>query len=1240
MTPVTPEAAALTKMVNYPVDYNTGVPDIRIPFYEINVGGLKLPVDLVYHAGGFRINEQATRAGLGWSLSNDLQITRTVNGKDDFLSAGYINNSLVKTYYPNPSSCSGCTYPTSYQENYYLATGEKDASPDKFTYKLLNKSGSFYFQKNTSGSGYSIVPVPFDNIKIEFNYNQFVITDVDGTKYYFGESGAGDVNLLLSKGMEVTGAGADGTCFGCVVSAWKCKRIVSSQGIEELSFSYTPKAMVTYRSYNDYVEYYNNENPCGMINYYTSDRTEMTQTTDYNYLPPFYEISSPKYMVVYGNSAKSYFHVPRLSSTNNVVDAVYERTGVTNSSAQNIHGLSVSEISFRGGKVQFNGADKLNNIRVLGPSGEELKTVYFFQSYTAPVYTQEAKNYNGPNFQGTMYLDSLHIRNGADTYERYALGYQSKYCFGNHLKGHDAWGYPNDNTVEIAYANNTSMNVMSLPTIKRNQDRFYRDIQGGCGNFASNIPIMVTGNNWAEAPGEEAMKRGILKRIVYPTGGYADFDFEANSYTEQFNWLGAQNSLPQLCGGLRIRAINTYKEDGTFAGQKYYRYGKLEDGTGVLVNRPARAKESGQFHYGTVGYEQKIAYLKALNPGTSCDTKSCFSIYTMETKTTYQPASALDYTYSNGAPIYYEKVTEYNQDLGKKTGKTVYEYYSPEQYYNNNNAYLYAENRIEGTNISRLKTGGLMGAQKSVKKYLYNTSALSHELNDLYRLIYKKDFTYTAYLKPEQIRVNFAFLRVMYSVISGSTPVNSWTFYNPAENFSSTGHYPGQEFIYGEYGIPSGRLLPDKITETSYTDTDSLKTVTQYEYNNLPYLNPSKIKTSDSKGAEIEKQLRYAYNFTGTPVYDLMVNRNMVNARIEEIETNVTLGKEVARQKTEYSQFPVGLGVIAPVALSSSINGKPLREDQHIQEYDQYGNILEMKGRDGLPVSYLWGYRFLHPVAELKGQTYAAIPASYKSNAQIINPTSDADLRALLSGLNQPGIVADIYTYRPLVGVSSHTGPNTKPAYFEYDPVGRLIAKKDHNGRILGQYAYKMRNFSSAGASPLYLNVPVMRSQNVQDLGIWLFYNKIVEGGTMMGIDQQSADQNAIAYAENGSGTTVPDNPGSNIMADVKLRYSIATQVAAPSMLCVDFIRNDAVVATYKFKPYSSTPAEHTARIPAGTYKVSIRISAGVNYQNGCLVYSVLDMNSPGSYGSFKSGDEVVLVAGQPYEISIGTLMY
>lgn len=1230
--PVSPEAAALAKMVNYPVNLNTGIPDISIPFYEINVGGMKLPIALQYHAGGFRINEQSTRAGLGWSLSSDLQITRVVNGKDDFTTNGYIGNSLVKAYYPNPSTCTSCAYPLTGSEGYYLAAGDKDAAPDKFTYKLLGKSGSFYFRKNNAGTVDTIVPVPFDNIKIQYSNGVFTITDTDGTVYYFGDPGAGDVNTLLNKGIEVSGSvDWGGNCPGgdCVRSAWKCRRIVNSAGTDEITFSYANKKVAKYRTYTDRVEYYNNENPCNLSlgGYYTSNNSPLNNPSwNYQSLLSYFggkkqlfRVSSPKYMVYFGNTTKAYYHVPYLDIANNVVDRVYEWNASPNLGATtNVAGLSVTEISFRGGKVQFNGVDKLSNIRVVDGSNVEIKSIHFFQSYTNAAYVNDAKTYNGPDFQGTLYLDSLHVRQGTDTYERYALSYESKFCYGNHLKGHDAWGYPNASTVEIAYANSTTGNILSLPTMDIIQSRFYRDVVGGCGNFATNIPVTIGGNDWAEAPDKTAMKRGVLKRIVFPTGGYTDFDFEPNQYTEEFTGQYHHNFLPQLSGGLRIRSINTYDVDGTHKGQRYYRYGLQEEGTGTLVNKPTRTLDYGKFHYGAVSYEQLVWYLSA---PPSCNNFNCTSLLAIEKKTTYQPASALDYTYGSGAPIYYEKVTEYRQDLGQQTGKTVYEYYKPDQFYDFSTPFFNV-NRIVGTNMPYLQTDGLMGVQKSVISYKPREKYG-------YRMVNKKEYEYQRYLESAQIRVSYAFMKVLYEVVEGSFGGDIKDLYTG----SGYGNY-----VSGEYGIPSARLLVKKVTETNYEAGDSLKVVSDYAYGHLPNLQPSAITTVNSKGQQVTKATKYAYNFPGTPVYAAMVAANMISQVVEEVETNTTSGVEVARKKINYDEFAVGFGLIAPASVQHAVKGQSLTTDVTFNQYDQYGNVLQYTGRDGIPVSYLWGYQSLYPVAELRGVTYASIPSSYKSNTQIINPASDAALQTLLGGLRSTFSVEkliDTYTYQRLVGITTHAAPNGQMTYYGYDPIGRLVSEKDHSQYVVATYDYAMRGPSSP--NPLrYANIPVMLSRGVG--GTKRFYNYVIPGGTYISTSSQESADYSARTAVNALPTPnwPPEPPSAPDLVPVRLLHGIHSAVAMPDLVEIDFIQEGSVIGTFKFYPMTTPEPQSTVYVPEGAYQLSVRISA-VNYQDGCILYGF----SGGQYGgTYNRQATYELEADESYLFMISTIIY
>lgn len=1230
-TPVSPEAAAFAKSVNYPVNHNTGIPDISIPFYEITAGGLSLPVTLQYHGGGFRINEQAARTGLGWSISSDLQIVRTIKGQDDFLpGTGYLNNPLVRTYYPNPLTCPSCAYPTSGVEMYWLNNRQKDAEPDLFNYKLLNKSGSFYFRKNDAGTGYTIVPVPYDNIKIEVINYTFVITDTDGTVYHFGDPAVDNQDDYAARGVEFTESSLISH-----LTAWRCMRIVDAHGTNEITFTYTAKTPATYRTYHDQVEYYNNENPCALAagGYYTSNNYPMT-TPSWTYEMlisqiPFYRISSPKYLISYGNSIHSYFHVPYLNSSNQVVDRYYQKTNEPNAGLPyTIKGLSVSEISFNGGKVQFNGTDQLNYIRVLDHHNQEVKSLHFYQSYTTPIYLSEAKAYNGANFQGTPYLDSLHLRQGTSTYERYTMYYNNKFSFGNHLKGSDAWGYPNADTKEIAYANNTMGNILTLPTMDIIQDRFYRDVTGGCGNFAVGIPITIGGNNWAEAPDQHAMKRGVLKRIVYPTGGFTEFDFEPNQYTEEFTGYNVDSHLPQLSGGLRIRAINHYDANGDFANQQYYRYGMFEEGSGILLSRPARTPEYGKFYYGAVEFAQEMVYLQGPPSPSSCSSPNCLSVLTVEKKTTYQPASTLDYTYAGGAPIYYQKVTQYERNQ-EQSGKTVYEYYPPEYFYDFLDVPYYRNARIPGTNIPYQKTPGLMGQLKSISTYSgrgYGSAG--------YIRMSKKEYEYQRYLAPQQIRVVYSFLKETYAIPVGNY-TGTW-----ADLYSISG-FVGPNITHGQYGIGVARVLMSKETEVVYDGADSLRTIRDYAYAHLPYLQPSSVTTQDSKGQSSVRTIKYPYNFVpGNAVYVNMVEKNMLRPIVEETETKAG---EVHRTRTNYGVHSVGFGVIAPSSVERSINGGPLRTEMTYNQYDAYGNLLQYTGLDGLPVSQLWGYHYQQLVAVLRGVTYSEIPSAYKSDSQINSPSNDAALQTLLEGLRTAlpaNNMITLYTYKPLTGLSRQSDENGLTTYYDYDGAGRLIAVKDHHSHVLSAYHYHLRGALSPWASAaLFANVPEMRTYSYEvSSGIRQLYNRFVPGGKYLtGYGQAIADISAREEPNDSGPGLNPDYPPPTAvanMATVEMYYSVDV-AGDPAPMVVDLIQDGSIVGTYRLYPTSIHPAISTAYIPAGEYQLSFRINAAVNYESSILHFSFMG----GGYGNdfVKSGTTVVLQPGEFYECLVST---
>jgi hypothetical protein len=81
--PPTPQAASLGKYGQVPVSYQTGVPNISIPIYEIKLNDFSYPVSLSYHAGGVKVDDVATNVGLGWSLNAGGSISTTIQSNQN-----------------------------------------------------------------------------------------------------------------------------------------------------------------------------------------------------------------------------------------------------------------------------------------------------------------------------------------------------------------------------------------------------------------------------------------------------------------------------------------------------------------------------------------------------------------------------------------------------------------------------------------------------------------------------------------------------------------------------------------------------------------------------------------------------------------------------------------------------------------------------------------------------------------------------------------------------------------------------------------------------------------------------------------------------------------------------------------------------------------------------------------------------------------------------------------------------
>ena len=278
--PQSPEAAALSKALNYPVSYNTGIPNISIPLFSLKTGQLTLPFSLNYHSGGFKVNETEGSVGLGWSLSPMLQITRSVRGGDDLINNGnahedgYAYNEYCKGSTGANELYSGASAMDSQLRLYNSWKRDHDQEPDQFNYSLLGKSGSFFFRKDIGGNLF-IVPSPYNGVKIELVSGGFKITDTDGTVYYF--DGA----------TEKSGAPTPHAAYwnDYPVTAWKCRQVVSPNKVDTIDFHYSDRASTYAYSFSSNAEIY--ETSCSNSTHFYPGNIAPSHT-DYDQVKNFY----------------------------------------------------------------------------------------------------------------------------------------------------------------------------------------------------------------------------------------------------------------------------------------------------------------------------------------------------------------------------------------------------------------------------------------------------------------------------------------------------------------------------------------------------------------------------------------------------------------------------------------------------------------------------------------------------------------------------------------------------------------------------------------------------------------------------------------------------------------------------------------------------------------------------------------------------------------------------------------
>lgn len=609
-------------------------------------------------------------------------------------------------------------------------------------------------------------------------------------------------------------------------------------------------------------------------------------------------------------------------------------------------------------------------------------------------------------------LNSLVVNDNAANPQQYTFQYNTTYNLPDYLKSYsNSYTYSED---YWGYYNNAQKNY-NLP-----------------GEF---MPAGTSSNYLGDRnPDETCMKAGVLEKITYPTGGWTEFVFEANRAQDVYEY-----NSNTLMGGLRIYQIKNYDNATDAPIIKTYKYGTGETGYAFNFVRIT----ADMFQDWITHFEQ--SFVSGVGCETSMNAYSYSYLHVNEDP-------FLPLTLNNSCSVFYDEVTEYQGTTTTNAGKTIYSYENIFPDYSDlDDSYLqYAGPRYKSS--FQWDCGNITPLIHSTKKYEQGATSPKETIY----------YDYSSF-KDDTIHM-------------GVNVIKKAVYYDYDQEIHETFESLGTgNYVYADTkAFTKVWLLTQEIRTI-----DGITTTINYYYDNTTHLLPTRqVATCSQTNSTIETRTRYPSDIN-SGVYSSMTTLNMLNYPIVKTsyyDGNIT-GGTLSTYKLEdgfYVQDSV-LSLETTTSLSSitTFTGTTATIDSHYgkaelkyADYDTNGNILKIKSKDGTYTYYVWAYNSRYPVAKIVSPLSTIISATI-SDASLSNGTTLANIQADVAYLksqlnsnyiNNASYMVTLYTYKPLVGMTSETAPNGTSTYYIYDSFGRLSETRNSDGNLLQKYSYNYVN--------------------------------------------------------------------------------------------------------------------------------------------------------------------------------------
>ncbi|OQP46234.1 hypothetical protein A4H97_31215 [Niastella yeongjuensis] len=813
-----PQSQAFTRYGDYPMSDYTGLTDITVPIHTVTGKKLSLPITMSFHSSGRMANEINGTLGIRWTMNCGGLITRTVKGAPDEW------NMLTPYTIPLNSS------PPTYDELYSACPDGKfdgpfyDSEFDIFSYSLPNGKNGHFVLKNENGQKVPMF-IPLEPLKIEFakagnssGYYEYInITDVDGTLYRFGK-----IDALTGNAIETTPDYDRQTgTLGEVPTAWYLSKIISSDGTDEISLSYTSR----------YVFQYYASQSATIFDRGRSDDSWFWDAEDDQY---------SMYLL------------------NLLVSSHYEWTGVDVSFGSNIPIVpTVSGIQFNGGSVTFNYAQASPHDQLLTEMTVKKESVpYKKVQFSTSKHTGEPDLFYLDNV--SFYGENQNLVNEKYNFSYYEPGSVNSLSPDYISAGYkDWWGY---------YCPTHQL----LP--QRTVD------MSPIGPSSPSFPDKVIGYDPGQInrDGDEDKQVGMLKTITYPTGGETEFVYEANQYDYAGYYTPIENPALLQGPGLRIKEVISKPGNGGKNIHKVYKYGTYEDGRGYIneVLRPGSASranlmvaEGNCMHFWTW-------HVSGTNPPqwggesqTGYRTRNYFS----------DPYISFDLS---GTQIKYDAVSEYliEDEVPKQKTTNSYSWHDDEQIsdfiVNDYNRLIFNPRKFANPEMAWLTP---VLSNKAI--YKYDNGQFSKIRNESYG--YSMGFSYLneAWDMPTYMHTNVIYTRPAHGMLDPGVDYTGWK--NTARDYHQ---YDCNVYGYGFRKYTTGKQFLEHTIVEEYTPNGIIKTDKIFSYDNPTYFTRSE-EGLNSKNELVKTTYKYPFDLPAVPVYNGMIQKNIISPVIEATTT-------------------------------------------------------------------------------------------------------------------------------------------------------------------------------------------------------------------------------------------------------------------------------------------------------------------------------------------------------------------